>query len=218
MSPYSFQGEYGGFNMSFDKNCVIEISSPSEDSRLILTCSPISLGDCSTNKDSLSVNVMGDTSFKQNSFLYCGTDANIRAISFKNKLAIKIKQSDMIKESTFCTYHSRTYTREYATVAATDNASPSASFTSSPITCGKLGRTGKIVGGRRVPPGLFPWAVQLDITRTDGTQTGCTGTVISPQYVLTAAHCMKRAESVSAFMGGTDRFDIVGSEILIQVR
>lgn len=191
----------------------------------MLACSPIALGNCDTYKDSLAVNTMGDTSFKQNSFLYCGHDANIRAISFRNKLAIRVKKNDAVSGSTFCTYNSR-HQRD------TDGDSSS-------VPCGRLGRLAKvpsnttvgyrtiklnlqtsfkkIVGGRRVPPGLFPWAVQLDITRTDGTQTGCTGTIVSPYYVLTAAHCMKRAESVSAFMGGTDRLDIIGTEVLIQV-
>ncbi len=65
-------------------------------------------------------------------------------------------------------------------------------------------------------PGLFPWAAQLDITRTDGTQTACTGSLISSKYILSAAHCLKNAESISVFMGGTDRHEFTGSEIIVQ--
>lgn len=75
----------------------------------------------------------------------------------------------------------------------------------------------QIVGGKKVPPGLFPWVVQLDITRFDGSQTACTGSLISEKFVLTAAHCLKNAESVSAYMGGADRLEFTGVELTIQV-
>lgn len=123
----------GTFRMKFDEDCNIHILSPDQDSRLFLTCSPIELADCSQQNDSLAINLVGDMSFGQNSFLYCGRDANIRANSIRNQLAIRIKKTVGITGSTFCSYHSRKY-REY---------DPSNSASDS-VECGRLGRTAKV--------------------------------------------------------------------------
>ncbi|CAL8077832.1 unnamed protein product [Orchesella dallaii] len=201
LHTFRFNARNGSFDLNFQRNCTVMIAAPEAGSRIMLTCSPILLGDCKTHKDSLTLNLIGDLNFEKNSYFYCGRESSIRAVSVRNKLAVRVKKTDEILGSTQCTFHTRKL-REF-------NPSDANS-------CGRLGRNSKIVGGRRVPPGLFPWVSQLDITRTDGSKTGCTGSIVSPHYILTAAHCMKRAESISAFMGGTDRQEILGSEVLIQ--
>ncbi|BCY13253.1 trypsin-like serine protease [Actinoplanes sp. L3-i22] len=52
-----------------------------------------------------------------------------------------------------------------------------------------------IAGGDRVPQGRYPFAVKLTMTDIpDGSNTrdsSCTGSLITPQWVITAGHCFK---------------------------
>ncbi|CAG0899494.1 unnamed protein product [Darwinula stevensoni] len=55
--------------------------------------------------------------------------------------------------------------------------------------CGKLKRTGKIVGGTEASRDEAPWIVSLKL-KTKGKHI-CGGTLISERFVLTAAHCVQ---------------------------
>ena len=44
----------------------------------------------------------------------------------------------------------------------------------------------RIVGGRDVPHGKQPWQVSFQ----DGREHFCGGSLIAPQWILTAAHCL----------------------------
>uniref|UniRef100_A0A663N6W3 Acrosin n=1 Tax=Athene cunicularia TaxID=194338 RepID=A0A663N6W3_ATHCN len=49
--------------------------------------------------------------------------------------------------------------------------------------------TSHVVGGRDAQAGGWPWIVSIQDTRRRGTGHVCEGSLISPQWVLTAAHC-----------------------------
>jgi hypothetical protein len=59
-----------------------------------------------------------------------------------------------------------------------------------------------IVGGTNAPPGGFPW---LAFITMDDHSYECTGTVISPDLVLTAAHCVYNTGTRQSFAPGQMR-------------
>jgi secreted trypsin-like serine protease len=65
----------------------------------------------------------------------------------------------------------------------------------------------KIVRGTPVPDGKYPFMAFLDLKFNDGSSGNCGGTLIDPNSVLTAAHCLwgrqSTARSVDVYVGGT---------------
>ena len=59
--------------------------------------------------------------------------------------------------------------------------------------CGMKPRA-RIVGGTKAPKGAWPWQAQI---RTSSGFPFCGGTLVAPQWVVTAAHCVSR-KSTSA--------------------
>jgi Trypsin len=58
-------------------------------------------------------------------------------------------------------------------------------------TCGLSNRSSqdRIVGGTEAQPHEFPWQAWLILTSVNG-QYACGGSLISSQWILTAAHCV----------------------------
>ncbi|HZP09182.1 serine protease [Methyloceanibacter sp.] len=64
--------------------------------------------------------------------------------------------------------------------------------------------TEMIVGGRPVDEGKYPWQVRIYSTMDD--KVGfCGGSIIAPQWVLTAAHCLLDTQKVVVGYGSNDR-------------
>jgi secreted trypsin-like serine protease len=52
----------------------------------------------------------------------------------------------------------------------------------------------QVVGGEPVVPGRFPFAASLTVAIPSGGVAACSGSLVAPSYVLTAAHCVTDAE------------------------
>ncbi|XP_037933850.1 serine protease 1-like [Teleopsis dalmanni] len=64
--------------------------------------------------------------------------------------------------------------------------------------------SGRITNGNKASAGQFPYQVGLSITTSGGT-SWCGGSLISQNYVLTAAHCTNGATSIAVYLGSTVR-------------
>ena len=61
-----------------------------------------------------------------------------------------------------------------------------------------------IVGGTAAPDGKYPWQVRL-YSNMDDTIGFCGGSIIAPQWVLTAGHCLIDSDAVVVGYGSNDR-------------
>ena len=68
----------------------------------------------------------------------------------------------------------------------------------------------EVIGGSPAAPGAFPWMVALVLSSHSSPQTGlrCGGTLINPEWVLTAAHCLTNPDG--SFMLPADLRAVVG--------
>ncbi|NXL51595.1 ACRO protein, partial [Podilymbus podiceps] len=77
--------------------------------------------------------------------------------------------------------------------------------------------TAHVVGGTDAQPGSWPWIVSIQDLWTTGTGHICGGSLISPQWVLTAAHCFINASSIAVWrvVIGATRPTQLGPEVQV---
>uniref|UniRef100_A0A8D2CMP5 Peptidase S1 domain-containing protein n=1 Tax=Sciurus vulgaris TaxID=55149 RepID=A0A8D2CMP5_SCIVU len=77
--------------------------------------------------------------------------------------------------------------------------------------------TGRVVNGEDAVPYSWPWQVSLQYEKDGDFYHTCGGSLIAPDWVLTAAHCISSSRTYQVVLGEYDRAEKEGPEQVIPV-
>jgi len=220
-------GELTSLNYPYDYpenlDCSYFISSP-EGTTMTISCDTFNVA---CNNDYLSISTSGDSDLS-NAPGYCGQGQIPEQSTDSNQITIGF-HSDYYKP------YSSDWYRFRCTIQVSDTAAPGPAPapvptsapgpapapvpTSAPgsCSCGVRNQNGatRIVGGEQTKTGELPWRVAVFIADSSGRGYLCGGTIISPNWVMTAAHCTSGAtpasNTISVFTGAQANPVSVGS-------
>lgn len=76
----------------------------------------------------------------------------------------------------------------------------------------------RIVDGKKAETGQWPFYAFLNIRMTEaGKGTACGGTLISDEWILTAAHCLQDVKKVIAHLGESDLMEPDSQHTVIEI-
>ncbi|XP_050700372.1 ovochymase-1-like [Eriocheir sinensis] len=152
---------------------------------------------CQDFKLRLSSQCRGDflhiTDFASTNEKYCGSEVDSLS-GMEGYVQIRFKTNRRGTERGFsCTITASSADTEVTNEGNTSTEASSQTTTetsSSPCNCGKRNTVSRIVGGETTTTHEYPWQVAL--VSKSGSRPYCGGSVISAQWILTAAHCVDR--------------------------
>ena len=180
-------------NYPNNANCRYNVQSPAG-TQIKMDCEMNVEHASKCSYDKLTISLSGDSTFSDGRS-YCGK-GTFSQTSQSNSLTMRFT-SDHSNPSSATPYrYACTLTTIGGSSAATNSSSNSnstspaspghGSFANNTCTCGTRNGGSRIVGGVNAEVNEFPWRVGL-YRRDMG--VFCGGTLISPNWVLTAAHC-----------------------------
>ncbi|OXA58083.1 trypsin-1 [Folsomia candida] len=184
-----------GYPSSYPPNteCRYTITSPI-DTQMTISCNEFNV-EASTNcvYDVLFLSPSGDSTFKDQEF-FCGQGSWTRTSS-ANRFAIGF-HSDSSNPTSSQPY------RFQCTITVVEKVQPS-------CNCGQSNSgMSRIVGGSNSAIGEFPWRVSLYSVKLG---VFCGGTIISNNFVLTAAHCTNSVEPGDTIYVNAGDYDLSSS-------
>ncbi|XP_064100978.1 venom serine protease 34-like [Macrobrachium nipponense] len=149
-----------------------------------MTCSSFRLSSCTYSY----MTITGQGLSKR----YCGTKSTFTEVSGNDQMAVRFFSRTRTNLGFSCTV-SCSGTAPNTTTTTTANTTMTVQ-----CRCGRRNPVTRIVGGVPTTMHEYPWQVAL--TSTTGTRPFCGGSIISDQYILTAAHCVSGSQPSSVIV------------------
>jgi len=173
------------YNYHNNADCRYSLSSPAG-TQIRMECDVNIEYDSQCAYDRLSVSLSGDSTLADGR-LACGQGAFTQT-STSNALTIGFRSdgSNPASNAPFRFYCLLTVVGTAATTTTTTAPAAASGFRNNTCTCGLRNDGSRIVGGTNALVNEFPWRVAM---YSQDMGAFCGGTLISPNWVLTAAHC-----------------------------
>eukprot|EP00095_Tigriopus_kingsejongensis_P010773 maker-scaffold1742_size29367-snap-gene-0.3 protein:Tk10773 transcript:maker-scaffold1742_size29367-snap-gene-0.3-mRNA-1 annotation:"tripsin " len=180
---------------------------PMVSDNMILTCSQFELDSQGCKKSKMIVSGFGFPRQR-----VCQTQENLRLETNGSFWRIEFKsQWNAANGNVFCILSvgpGATMVPPSTEVPTTDPVATATPGPTNGCQCGRPKRQTRIVGGQATEVNEYPWQVMLNYTQDN--KFFCGGSLISEDWVLTAAHCL-----VGVILGEHDFRDITEAQIIV---
>lgn len=202
-SPVYFQSNNYPANYPQNENCRWSFRADDPEDTLTIVCSFNVRASRRCTADKLYFTEFQSGRYVSNA-RYCGNHGNITYNTYGRQVGVTFRSNRKFSAPGFsCTVS--VYGEETTTEATTTEATtttPDVGETPNPsCPCGNVNRATRIVGGEETEVNEYPWHVGLV---TSSMYLICGGSIISEDWVLTAAHCVDGIDIASVMIGDHD--------------